>query len=288
MRNPGGTLVAVLVLVSAAACSATSLDVGGDGGADATTSPTPTTSPSPTASPSQPPPARPDAGPVDDGGPIDASATDASSDAPTDASVDAADASIGPVRLGADGVLRGAVTSVTYEHRWNGALRAGNASCPANATIVDGGGIMCCVWSRAFGATQVVNVPVTFDLATRTGTLAGAPIGIYSGPTPPDANGTVEYLINPSSNHRAKAWEASNAIAELMGESATLVAESRAFPALNLVYEVIMSLSAARVSWNATTSTFRIYETHPLVSIPTGRCGNQSSGGRLAYDLRSP
>ena len=282
-RTRGGVLVVVLSALGACSTPATDPSDGGSS-ADATPAPSvtgtvvapPDASVAPPADATTPDATSPDAS---DAGPLDASP-------PSDGGADAGGPV--PVRPGADGILRGTVTSVTYEHRWNGALRAGNASCPANATIVDGGGVMCCVWSRAFVATQAVNIPVTFDLTTRTGTLAGSPIGTYSGPTPPDANGTVEYLINPSSSHRAKAWDASNAMGELLGESAALVAESRAFPALNLVYEVIMSLSAARVSWNATTSTLRIYETHPLVSVPAGRCGNQSSGGRLAYDLRSP
>jgi hypothetical protein len=283
-RTRGGVLAVVLSALGACSTPATDSNDGGS-----TVDATPATSVTGTAVP------LPDASvtpPADATPPSDATSPDASDAGPDDGGLvtDAASDAGGPVpvRPGVDGILRGTVTSVTYEHRWNGALRAGNANCPANASIVDGGGVMCCVWSRAFVATQAVNIPITFDLTTRTGTLAGSPIGTYSGPTPPDANGTVEYLINPSSSHRTKAWDASNAMGELLGESAALVAESRAFPALNLVYEVVMSLSAARVSWNATTSAFRIYETHPLVSIPTGRCGNQSSGGRLAYDLRSP
>jgi hypothetical protein len=277
-RTLGGVLVAALAALGACSTPITTSPI--DAGSDSATAPTAT------ATGQAPEDASLDAAT------IDATATDASDAGALDASAPidgGGDASAPvPVRPGADGVLRGTVTSMTYEHRWNGALRAGNANCPANATVVDGGGVMCCVWSRAFVATQVVNVPVTFDPATRTGTLAGAPIGTYAGPTPPDANGTVEYLINPSANHRAKAWEASNAMGELMGESATLVAESRAFPALALVQEIIMSISSARISWNATTGAFRLFETHPLTPLPAGRCGNQSSGGRVALDLRGP
>ena len=270
LRFGAGVTLALVAL--ATACSSTTPGPGAEptdaSSANDTAAPVPTPDanvPRDSASPdtSAPDTSAPDAGPDDAS--TDAGPGDAAPDAPTGAVVE-----------GPDGVLRGTVSG-TIEHRWHGSLVMTNPKCPAGATVVRG----CCEWDGAFVSTAVTDVPVTFDPATRTGTLAGSPIGpLNAGPTSP--TGVLSWQL-PSASHWGKGWRANQAIG-VGRETAATLADSQAFFALNIVNEVLMSLSLATVTWDPANKILTLREAHPLT--PSG--GSCQANGRTSWDLTSP
>jgi hypothetical protein len=214
---------------------------------------------------------------------VDAAAEDASEDAGT-VLVDASDGGTADggtgVVLGADGVIRGTVGG-TIVHTWHGSLVATDPRCPVGSVVTNG----CCVWDGTFANLTVANIPLVFDVATRSGTLAGSPIGAYGvGPTDPD--GTVSFQTNPSSNQFPKHWPAIEAIGLVSGESAATLADSKEFKALDLVVPVIFSTSYARVRWNAARSEVALIENHVLQRKAGVGCGT-GSNGQSAWTLKS-
>ena len=207
-------------------------------------------------------------------------ASDGSADATSDAASDAGGPS---VVLGADGVVRGTVSG-SIVHKWNGSMVATNPSCPAGSTVTNG----CCVWDGTFQTLDVVEIPIVFDLATRSGTLAGSPIGPFGvGPTEPD--GTVVYQSNPSSRQFENHWPAMEAIGARTPELAATLAASMTFKALDIATPVIFSTSYARVRWNAATSLVQLIESHVLqrkLGGANANCG-LGSGGQSSWTLKS-
>lgn len=249
---------------------------GGGVGADATTPPA-DASAADAALPSL------DASPPDASEAVDAAleeaSTDASTDAVTDVSVDAADGGTSVV-LGADGVVRGTVGG-TIVHKWHGSLVATDPRCPVGSVVTNG----CCVWDGTFANLTVTNIPIVFDIATRSGTLAGSPIGAYGvGPTDPD--GTLSFQTNPSANQFPNHWPAMDALGVVSGESAATLAASKEFKTLDLVVPVIFSTSYARVRWNAARSEISLFENHLLQRKAGTGCGT-GANGQSSWTLKS-
>lgn len=278
IRYIGGAALAAVV-AGFVACSP--VDSGGeDGGATsgpdaATTSTASGTTTAPT-------------GTVDAGGSPDATTNDATSDAAIDATSDAtldagadgdaADSGAVPVMPGADGILRGLVSGVRLQE-WVGRMRLPNSTCPAGAATVTAGPISCCSFAGSFG--NVVSVPVVFDLTTRSGTLAGAPIGPFAAPIV-ESDGTMRF--NAAAFLEApKAWKAGVAMATANSAPALDIGEAtRFYDAPALVYAVSDSLKSMVVTWNPTTMAFRIrFDVTNYQATAAGTCG--ISGGQETY-----
>ncbi len=215
-------------------------------------------------------------------GASDAPTSDASDAATPDATPDAGAAI--PVMPGADGVLRGTVGG-SREQSWTGTLRLPNANCPASAQTINMGPISCCRFVGSFGA--VSRVPVEFDLTTRAGTLAGAPIGPFAAAIV-DPDGTLRFR-QPTLLHAQTAWVAGVEMGRHMLAPASEVEESSKLLSLALVRPVSDSLRNMQVSWNPTTKAFRItMDLTMYQATPAGSCGLPSgdSSGRLNFDLR--
>ncbi len=299
MKRVGFSLAAVVALAWLWACSTES--EAPPAAPDA--APRPTSPPVPSSSSDGAISLADAAAPTDAALPTDAATlADAPADAPTDAGPpdagdDASDAAAPPipVALGADNVLRGHVHG-TFTHDWRGVIRlspsapACPAPAPAGTPITVSNGARCCVWRGAFAATSVANIPVELDLTTRAGTLAGSPMGVYSGP-PPDASGAFRHTVSPSTFHLTNGWKATEAIGDLIGESSALVAESRDYFTLiasGAMREVLISLSSAEVQWNPTAGTFRIRDTHQVTPGTAGTCGAETAAATASFLLTSP
>jgi len=287
-----------MVAALGAACTVVDTTGGGSEAPDATTTTTvPTgTTPAPAVDASADAPSPTDAASGDaaagDGAPGDSAVADAADGATndaamTDASADAADAGAisGPVLPGVDGVLRGTVAG-TREHSWIGTLRLPSAACPAGARTVTQGMVSCCVWSGGFSGTS--SAPVTFDLTTATGTLAGSPIGPLGAATL-DVDGTMRFR-QPTLLHAVKGWDASIAISARLGAPAsTLAGAEQLLRPTALVAPVSDSLRNMQVTWNPTTKVFRItLDLTMFQNTTAGACPIPPgpSAGRLIFDLR--
>jgi len=221
-------------------------------------------------------------------GEADAADTDAATDASTDtdATTDAGDAGSGAVVPGSDGILRGLVGGLRSQD-WTGRIRLPNATCPAGATTVTSGGISCCSFGGAFG--NVARIPVVFDLTTRSGTLAGAPIGPLSAPIV-EADGTMRFQA-AAFLEGPKAWQAGIEMARAGSAAAGEIAEAtRMYENPALMRAVSDSLKYMVVTWNPTTMAFRIrFELTNYQATSAGTCGipgGQETFARLAFDLR--
>jgi hypothetical protein len=234
-------------------------------------------------------------GTLDSGSSIDAASNDATLDAVSDATSDASldggadgdapDSGAVPVKPGSDGVLRGLVSGVRTQE-WVGRIRLPNATCPAGFTTVTSGAISCCAFAGNFGS--VVRVPVVFDLTTRSGTLAGAPIGPFAAPVV-EADGTMRFRA-AAFLEGPKAWKAGIAMASANAAPAADIAEATRLSAPPALMSAISdSLKYLVLTWNPTTQAFRVrFDLTNYQATATGTCGipgGQETSARLQFDL---
>jgi|GEM_PF-6704934 len=217
--------------------------------------------------------------------PADASVSaDAPSDAgPLDAPVDArSDASAPSVVAGADGVLRGVVRGAVLQD-WTGRLTA-DASCPAGAQQVAAGPITCCVFGGG-APNSAAGVAVTFDPATRTGTLAGAPFGPLNAPTVA-ADGTQTYAM-PAFLEAKRAWQIGIEVLRPTGSAAAIAQMTRMLANPALVNPTSDSGRNFVVAWNPQTAAFRVgIDLSSFAGTATGTCGNGTSTARIQFALQ--
>jgi hypothetical protein len=291
VRRWGAALVVGSFVIGGAAC--TVIDgVGVDPSEEPDAAPTSTaTTPVPTGTATGT--GTPDAGPAPTDAAADATLADAEADATSDAEVDggavdgATDGGATPVMPGADGVLRGTVSG-PRTHEWVGKIRLPNATCPAGATTITSGAISCCAFAGSFGSLGGA-VPVVFDPVTRSGTLAGAPIGPLAAPIT-EADGTLRFQA-AAFLEAPKAWAAGIEMARAAGAPAGEIAEAtRMYENPALMRAVSDSLKYMVVTWNPTTKVFRIrFELTNFQATAAGTCGivgGQETSARLLFDLR--
>lgn len=283
IRTIGGVALAAVV-ASFVACS--SVDSGTEDGGTSPDAATTSTASGTTTAPT---------GTVDAGSSPDATSSDATSDAVGDATSDApldagadgdaADSGAVPVMPGSDGVLRGLVSGMRTQE-WVGRIRLPNATCPAGSTTVTSGPISCCAFSGNFGS--VVRVPVVFDLTTRSGTLAGAPIGPFAAPVV-EADGTMRFQA-AAFLEGPKAWKAGIEMASANAANAADIAEAtRLYDTPALVSAISDSVKYMVVTWNPTTMAFRIrFDLTNFQATGAGTCGipgGQETSARLQFNL---
>lgn len=283
VRMIGGAALATVV-ATFAACS--SVDSGTEDGGTSPDAATTATATSTNTAPT---------GTVDSGSSPDAASSDATSDAVSDATSDASldggadgdasDSGAVPVRPGTDGVLRGLVSGMRTQE-WVGRIRLPNATCPAGFTTVTSGAISCCAFGGNFGS--VVRVPVVFDLTTRSGTLAGAPIGPFAAPVV-ESDGTMRFQA-AAFLEGPKAWKAGIEMASANAAPAVDIAEAtRLYDAPALVSAISDSVKYMVLTWNPTTLAFRIrFDLTNYQATAAGTCGipgGQETSARLQFDL---
>lgn len=296
VRGALGLVVLAGFVVGGAACTfLDDVSQGREDGADAaptttetTTPPMPTGTGTGTGAPDAAPPidASADGGDVDAGADaeVDGGGTDGASDAAPDSAPDAA---ADAVMEGADGVLRGFVSGARFQD-WAAKIRLPNATCPAGARTISAGSISCCVFEGALQG-NVGRIPVVFDPATRSGTLAGAPFGPLSAPVT-DPDGTMRFQM-AAFLEGARAWQVGIEIARASGAPAGEIAEMvRLYENPALVRALGDSLKYMVLTWHPTTKAFRVrFDTTTYQATAAGTCGIpglQDSIARLQFDLR--
>lgn len=212
-------------------------------------------------------------------------AADAGSDSgPLDAQVDAqADASAPSVVAGADGILRGVVRGMVTQD-WSGRLAMPDASCPPGAQQVPAGPINCCVFGGG-APTSAAGVAVTFDPATRTGTLAGAPFGPLNAAVV-GADGTQTYKMAAFLEAK-RAWQIGIEVVRPTASVPTIAQMTRMLANPALVNPTSDSARNFVVAWNPQTAAFRVgIDLSSFAPTATGTCGNGTSTARIQFTLQ--